>query len=57
MILMQVHTCVQKGGNKVVYFMADMHACFSYDEYKGIMEKRENCVDARAIVVEGGEEL
>lgn len=37
--------------------MADMDACFSCDEYKGIIEKRENCVDARAIVVEGGEEL
>lgn len=37
--------------------MAHMNACFSCDEYKRIMEKRENCVDGRAIVVEGGEEL
>lgn len=116
MTLTQVVTCMQEGGDEVVYFMADiymdgkkdrkaydeyirevkpivmryhgkylartekvvylseerkpqrviliefptmahMNACFSCDEYKQIMEKRENCVDGRAIVVEGGEEL
>lgn len=36
----------------------DLDACFSSEEYRGIMMKRVNSVDARAIIVEGvpGEE-
>lgn len=32
---------------------SQLDACFSSEEYKAIMSKRENSVDSRAVIVEG----